>query len=120
MPAGIATAHVNTNENRASTTVSISRSPISSTFGRWYSSERPRLPRARLAIHFTYCTYSGWSRPYSWRRAARCSALIDVPEDASVAVYAVRKSPGGAWTMANTTTEKANSSTGRSRRRFRT
>jgi hypothetical protein len=43
---------------------------------------------------------NGWSSPYCERSAAICSAESDEPEEARVATYAVRKSPGGAWMMA--------------------
>jgi len=39
------------------------------------------------------------------QRAAIWSAEIDEPEEASVATYAVRKSPGGAWMMTKMTNE---------------
>src|SRR3989475_10859162 len=120
MPAGIATTQVKTNENNASTIVSTSRSPISSALGRWYSSERPRLPRARFSIHRRYWTQTGRSRPYSRRSASICSALIELPDDASVATWVVRKSPGGAWTIAKTVTENRKRRRGSRRRRLRT
>ena len=50
MPAGMATIQVMTKANSASSTVSTSRSPISSELGRWYSSERPRSPLSE-ALH---------------------------------------------------------------------
>src|SRR5256885_11168666 len=84
MRGGMATTQVMTNANRASTTVSTSRSPISSAFGRWYSSESPRLPLRRFCIHLRYCTHTGRSRPNSCRSAWICSALIELPDDARV------------------------------------
>ncbi len=40
--------------------------------------------------------------------------LTDDPEDANVAAYEVRKSPGGAWMIAKMITEKITMSSGSS------
>jgi hypothetical protein len=82
----MAMAQVKRNDRTASATVSTSRSPISSALGRWYSRDSPRLPPSRFCIHLRYCTASGRSSPYCRRRASTSSALMEVPDDASVAV----------------------------------
>ena len=44
---------------------------------------------------------------------------MELPEEASVATYVVKKSPGGAWTIANTVTENTINSSGRRSKRLR-
>src|SRR5215510_2191010 len=54
MPIGSASAHVRSSAETATTTVSHSRSPITSVTGRRHSIEKPKLPSAICFIHFQY------------------------------------------------------------------
>jgi len=51
---------------------------------------------------------------------ATCSAVIELPDDANVATYVVKKSPGGACMMAKTVMEKISMSRGSNSNRLRT
>ena len=56
MPIGSASTHVRISADTATTTVSHSRSPITSVTGRRHSIDMPKLPSAISFIHFQYCT----------------------------------------------------------------
>jgi hypothetical protein len=56
MPIGRARTHVRISDATATTTVSHSRSPITSVTGRRHSIDIPKLPTTTSFIHFRYWT----------------------------------------------------------------
>src|SRR5882762_9727056 len=73
-PTGIAINRATVRPSTASSKVTGSRWPISSSTGRFVHSDSPRSPRATLLSHSTYCTGSGRLRPSFSRSSSRSLA----------------------------------------------
>src|SRR5207249_5420354 len=73
-PTGIAISRATVRPSTASSKVTGSRWPISSSTGRFVHSDSPRSPRATLLSHSTYCTGSGRLRPSFSRSSSRSLA----------------------------------------------
>src|SRR5213594_3827100 len=73
-PTGMAIRSAEESPNTASSNVSGSRWPISSSTGRFVHSDSPRSPRTARPSHSTYCTGSGRSRPSFARSSSRSLA----------------------------------------------
>src|SRR5215831_15422183 len=76
-PTGIAIKRAKLSPNTASSNVSGSRWPISSSTGRFVHSDSPRSPRTARPSHSTYCTWKGRSRP-SFARSSAMSFAYEV------------------------------------------
>ena len=80
MPIGKAMAQVKMIAATEITTVSSSRSPMTSETGRPHSIAMPKLPCSISAIHFMYCTVMGLSRPSCSRSAAASPSETALPD----------------------------------------
>src|SRR5579864_375224 len=93
--------------NRASSIVAGTYSARSVRTGRWLCSEMPRFPCSRFFRYTTYCTGTGRSSPYWWRKAATAagSPMARWPR------LAAAGSPGTRWVTTNATSVMPMSST---------
>src|SRR5579862_4475782 len=99
MPRPIPITSDTTIANRASSIVAGTYSSRSVRTGRWLCSEMPRFPCSRFFRYTTYCTGSGRSSPYWWRKAATAagSPMARWPR------LAAAGSPGTRWVTTNAT-----------------